>query len=490
MGEGTPTAQEVVPADISAGHGHGQNPRSHPQTKGGKTLGVGRIFIRTVRHFWPELGVSMRSVPDTRFEPFVDYDKRFLLWWGLLLFVLKLGSRRQLDYELRDLETCVLDNVNRLANTTQQSLPVHKTLEHFLGHVGSVPLRRLRRLFIRRLIRMKAIDACRLGSVFVVAVDGTGYLRFKHKHCSRCLSQDHNGTIVYFHPVLEAKLVDSCGLALSMATEFIENTHGETALQSYEQVKQDCELRAFVRLATQLKSDFPQTPLCISADSEFACGPGMHICKQHGWSFVFVFNPGRTPALWEDFVGLLKLEHGNCRRVNIADKGVQHYYRWVNNLRHVDTEGREHRVSAIICEETQSDETKTFAWITDMSVQANNVVNIAQRAGRVRSKIENQGFNVQKNSGFNMEHAYSHAEDTLKSCYLLLQIAHIILQMVEKGNLLNNLAKQYATTIPALLGSVKNLSRRLLECVRYFRIPDDAYDLHAASRCQIRLDTS
>ena len=30
----------------------------------------------------------------------INYDVRFLCWWGLSLFTLKLGSRRQLDFEL------------------------------------------------------------------------------------------------------------------------------------------------------------------------------------------------------------------------------------------------------------------------------------------------------------------------------------------------------------------------------------------------------
>jgi hypothetical protein len=40
----------------------------------------------------------------------VDHDARFLCWWGLLLFCLKFGSRRQLDFELRDDPHGVLDN--------------------------------------------------------------------------------------------------------------------------------------------------------------------------------------------------------------------------------------------------------------------------------------------------------------------------------------------------------------------------------------------
>ena len=110
--------------------------------------------MRSVRHFWPDLTPESDRLPDTRYAPLIRYHKRFLLWWGLLLFCLKLGSRRQLDYQLRDLELQVLDNINRLAGTQQESLPVNKTLDHFLGHVGARPLAALRTWLVRRLIRM------------------------------------------------------------------------------------------------------------------------------------------------------------------------------------------------------------------------------------------------------------------------------------------------------------------------------------------------
>ena len=143
-------------------------------------------------------------MPDSRFEPFIDYHKRFLIWWGLLLFILKLGSRRQLDFDLRDEEGEVLANLNRLAQTDQETLPVHDTLEHFLGHVGADPLAQLRTKMIRRLIRMKALDGARLRGRFVIAVDGTGHLRFTQRHCDHCLEQQHQGKTLYFHQVLEA----------------------------------------------------------------------------------------------------------------------------------------------------------------------------------------------------------------------------------------------------------------------------------------------
>jgi hypothetical protein len=88
---------------------------------------------------------------------------------------------------------------------------------------------------------------------------------------------EHETHTVYLHPVLEAKLVDTRGLALSLASEFIENPNppgpGLTAptLTTYETVKQDCELKAFARLAENLKEAVPANtllpgrrfPLCL-----------------------------------------------------------------------------------------------------------------------------------------------------------------------------------------------------------------------------------
>jgi len=59
--------------------------------------------------------------------------------------------------------------------------------------------------------------------------------------------------VTYFHYVLEAKLVTSTGLAISLASKFIENDPG----RDYE--KQDCEQKAFVRLAAKIKKYFPRS---------------------------------------------------------------------------------------------------------------------------------------------------------------------------------------------------------------------------------------
>ena len=134
---------------------------------------------------------------------------------------------------------------------------------------------------------------------------------------------------------------------------------------------------------------------------------------------------------------------------------------------------------------------RSCAWITNLPVSKKSVCAIADHGGRGRWIIENQGFNYQKNSGLNLEHAYSLNPDGLNIFYTLLQIAHMIMQLLVKGSLLKKLARRYGKAdAVALFGSLKNIARRLLECLRNYRIPDAAFDPDAARHFQLRLDTS
>jgi hypothetical protein len=182
-----------------------------------------------VRHFFPDLNAWIDEIHDPRFPPLVIYHRRFLLWWGLSLFLFKLSSRRQLDYQLNTDGPEVLANLNRLAGTAQDTRPVNQTLEYFLEKIGGAPIALLRQRMVRRLIRMKALDAARLRGRFVVLIDGSGYLVFRSKHCDHCLTQRHGETTLYMHQVLEAKLLGPAATVVSIATEFIDNSDAGSA---------------------------------------------------------------------------------------------------------------------------------------------------------------------------------------------------------------------------------------------------------------------
>lgn len=53
--------------------------------------------------------------------------------------------------------------------------------------------------------------------------------------------------------------------------------------------------------------------------------------------------------------------------------------------------------------------------------------------GRQRWRIENEGFNVQKTKIFNIEHMYSKNYNVMKVHYFLIQFAHTLGQLLEKG---------------------------------------------------------
>jgi len=430
----------------------------------------------------------LKALPETRFAPYIVYDRAFLVWWGLLLFLCKLGRLRQLDSELRDEQTEVLANVNALAQTQQTTLPVYGTLCHFLGHLGPAPLVLLRTRMIRALIRGKVLDAYRLQGAFVIAVDGTGHVSFSRRHCAHCLTQTHGERTYYYHQVLEAKLITWSGLALSVASEFIDNRHLSPATAaSAEARKQDCELKAFVRLAAQLKQQYPQTPLCLAGDALNACGLVLQTCAENRWHFVLTFKEGRLPAVWQEFQTLLAACPESVHVVQ-PQEGLTLEYRWINEMSYEDDQQRRHTFNAVQCQVRQGETCQFFAWITDWRLTAQNVEAITQQGGRQRWTIENAGFNTQKIGGYELEHVYGQDEDLLQCFYLLLQIAHVIGQLIEQGSLLRRLARQYGTSLVGLYGSVRNLARRLLECLRYYRLPPEAFASQA--RIQIRLDSS
>lgn len=423
-------------------------------------------------HFLPELGTWIRSLDDTRRQERCTYTRGFLTWMGLLLFMLKLTARRRLGFELNTAEA--LANLNRMAQSRQQTIADDGTLNHFLGHVHPADLdHKLRHNALGRLIRMKALDHGRLFGHFLIVLDGTGMLTFHHRHCPHCLTMTSAGQTIYYHHVLEAKLITADGLALSLASEFIENTDPQAS-------KQDCELKAFARLAPRIKRAFPQLRLCLLLDALYANGTVLDLCRQYHWKYFITFKKGSLPAVWQEYQTLLGLCPDNHATHRPAD-GIVQNIAWVDHLSYVDDQAREHTFSALQCQETGGDQPRFFAWITNFSVRPDNVARLANGGGRLRWKIENEGFNIQKNGGFALEHAYSYGDWQLKNFYILMQVAHLILQLLEHGDLLAQPPRQ-------LFGSLEALARRLAEALRNYLLPPEALD--PTVRRRVCLNTS
>jgi hypothetical protein len=438
------------------------------------------VFMGTVQHFFGSWQAIFAGVVDARNPDLITYPIEALLSTGILMYIFRLGSRRQIKYQLRD---------NGASETKFEAwfgvedIPHGDTLNYGFKRLDAAEVQEIVCRMVERLIRKKVLYRWRLFDNFLVAVDGTGMLTFRERHCPYCLTRKlNNGGTLYYHPILEAKLVTANGFAFSILTEFIENTDPKAD-------KQDCELKAFYRLAERLKQRFPRLPICLLLDGLYAGGPTFQLCEDYNWQYLVVLQDKDLLNVHRSFNTVLPHVPENHKRLLLGQmREVVQDYRWVDRIKYEDSQDRIHYLNMITCQETKLDRygkanTTTFKWLTNFISTKNNVDTLGNQGGRFRWKIENEGFNIQKNGGFNLEHPYSFDSTARKVFYLLLQIAYMIFLLMAKGSLFRN-------AFPNGVGSHKNIAFRLLEAWRNLRLSPAAFHNLYKGRYYIRFDSS
>jgi hypothetical protein len=445
-----------------------------------KQLSIIRASLKTIRHFFGGFGDLFLPVHDPRNLDLITYPLAAMGFAGLWMFLCRLGARRQINHLLRGNGPSA---AKFRALFGVESCPHGDTVNALYSRLNPVEVQEVVSSMVETLIRKKVLYSYRLlDHYFMIAIDGTGRLTFPERHCAHCMTQTHNGKTTYYHPVLEAKLVTANGLVFSVMTEFIENP-GE------KPTKQDCELKAFYRLADRLKQRFPRLPVCLLLDGLFAGGPTFALCEQYHWKYLVVLTEDDLSSVHQELELLMPLAPENHLTVYTGIQSeIKQVFRWMNDISYRDSEKREHIVSVMECLETRpksNGERKTtrFKWISNLNVKTNNIRILTNQGGRLRWKIENEGFNVQKNGGYALEHAYSRNPTAAKVFYYMLQIAHILAQLIEHGSL-------FRKAFPAGVGSAKNLAFRLLEAWRNLRLRSGELEQVLSARVQIRLDTS
>jgi hypothetical protein len=333
-----------------------------------------------------------------------------ILTGAISMFLFRQGSRNALNN---------IRYVNQFKSNYQSlwglRLSHLDTVDAVLRTLEPEELGRVNAKLVSHLISQKVWDKNKLlEKYYRVVIDATGIFSVPEGHCKNCLHKtSKNGVKTYFHNVLEAKLITPDGFAVSIASEWIENV-GE-----YD--KQDCELKAFKRLAETIKRYFPRLPICIHADGLYPNKGFFDICKKMDWRFIVTLKDASLKSLWEDID--LELLTSNYR-AEVKGVKVEQTFRWLNDLTY-----QTHKLSWIECVETKAAVTTRFVVVTDLKVDKKNVKAIST-SGRLRFKIENEGFNTQKNGGFELQHKYSRvSNNAMKNYYEILQIAHLFHQL-------------------------------------------------------------
>ena len=198
----------------------------------------------------------------------------------------------------------------------------------------------------------------------------------------------------YYVYVLDAVVILDNGITLLLMSEFLNN-------EEYREVssnKQDCERKAFYRLAERIKKRFPKLKISVTMDGPYACGPVIKICCDYGWDYMLDFKEGAIKDAWRESMGLIRLTPENSMKRHCGGRNQE--YRWINDVEYAyGNNGRcIARLHVVICEESWEETSRTtgkttsnstrYVWISGKEITKTNVETRCLKIGRYRWKIE------------------------------------------------------------------------------------------------------
>lgn len=416
-----------------------------------KQVQLGWELIRLIRHFFPDLISQLKGVTDQRHQSYIRYENHVLLMTRIIASIFYISSMRKASEELNKEE--VIANIGYVCGIELEELPYWETINLYLEKVPDQELQETICHLVKQLLRSRAFESARIrGRYWQVIVDGTQLASSRKELDGGCLYRIHRrGTEEeyreYYYYVLEAKLYLHENIYVSIMTEFVENKDSEAE-------KQDCERKAAKRLMKRLKEQFPMLPILFCADSLYACESMFALCRKYHWSFLIRYKKGSIPSVYQEYESLRKQEK------NYQESRNNGSLCWYDHINGIDYNG-----CPINLLEYGESEGKRFCFLTNLPITLKNRAQLLID-GRRRWAIENQGFNAQKNHGFYLEHLFSRNGQAMKNHYLLIQIGHMISQLLDA----------WSKLWEGISISREQKHRRLLESWKHSRIQDFSQD--------------
>lgn len=340
---------------------------------------------------------------------------------------------------------------------------------------------------MQRLLRSRTLESLRFDGSYLVALDGVHFATYNKPHCKYCLRKTKDGKTIYFHYALVAMIVSESGMVFPVAVEFIENTaeNGKPLDFDDEFKKQDCELKAFYRMAEKIRKMFPRLRICLLLDALYCNQNVIKICQDNFWDFFISMQDDSTPALQRKFNADMSKHPENSTTRNID--GFRHTYSWSNLTRHQFSAGKNAKEYALfktsLASEADNGDQRgkvKFEHVTNSKPTRNNIEILINTGARQRWKIENQGFNNLKNLGMELEHGFGTTGNSLYNYFLLRMIAFIIQTLEINSNMFRKL-QAHATNADIIIKppmkffkTFRGLAKQLLHSLKmeHIAIPD------------------
>jgi hypothetical protein len=310
-----------------------------------------------------------------------------------------------------------------------QNIPSDTQMREILDEVAPNQLRPAFREVFREVQRGKILeDYVFLEGCYLVALDGVEYFCSQKVHCDHCMTRTHkNGTVSYYHQLLGAVIVHpDFSEVIPLAPEPIQRQDGQD--------KNDCERNAARRWLQHFRQDHPHLPIIVVEDALSPNAPHIRDLKKYHAHFILGVKEGDHKHLFEQFHQLEEAEQVGVVCEEDASTGASRTWMFVNNVS-INESNQEVLVNLLVYVELDAEGvTHTWAWVTDLTLTADNVRQVA-RAGRARWRIENETFNTLKNQGYHFEHNYGHGYKHLGEVFaLLMMLAFLIDQVQQRCN--------------------------------------------------------
>lgn len=397
--------------------------------------------IKVFRSVLPTLLQRLARISDPRNPKTTRHKLTVVMLYGLLAFVFQMASRREANREMS--KPMFLENL-RMIFPELESLPHQDTLNRLLSDIEVDQLQGMLIELIQRFIRKKKFCRYLVEGCYPIAIDGTQ--KFWRQNCwaAECLEREVGSVATegatqrqYYVYVLEANLAFANGMTIPLLSEFLNFEEGDQ-----ERNKQDCELKAFKRLAARLKGYFPRLPILVLLDGLYPNGPIIELCRRNHWQFMIVLQDDSLPSVWEEVQGLGQLQLQN--RLDRKWGNRRQHFRWVNGIDYGygNNERKRLTLHVVECEESWEEvdpdsarivvKTSHHAWISSEPLSRENVHVRCNLGARHRWAIET-GILVEKRHGYQYEHCFSYHWNAMKGYHYLMRLGHLINVLVQNS---------------------------------------------------------
>lgn len=402
--------------------------------------------LKTMKSQLPILLKRLSKIQDYRNPKKIKYKLTVVLIYGILSFIFQMSSRRETNREMT--RPMFIKNL-MIYFPELKDMPHNDTLMRLLSKIEVNDIESAHIELVRNLIRKKKFQRYLIDNCYPIAMDGTQKFHRDYLWSEECLERTINkeeGDKQYYVYVLEANLVFHNGMSIPLMSEFLNYAEGDT-----DNDKQDCETRAFHRLARRLKKEFPRLSIMVLLDGLYANGPIMEHCIRNKWKFMIVLKNNCLPTVWEEYEALNGLETKNKIKATWGNR--KQHFQWVNEIEYWYGPNSKKKIviHVVTCDEEWKEvnhfgeveiKTSRHAWLSSTPLNFSNVHDLCNLAARNRWAIET-GILIEKRHGYQYEHCFSYNWNAMKGYHYLMRLGHLFSILAQYSERLIKKVKEF-----------------------------------------------